>query len=194
MGAPTKGFVLSAFKAAIVGIVAYVSVFVFRLGWFIPVIVLLGAVVALLVTAGERRASRRQALRGGVAILSYVFVTSALFWVLTGQVSYRTFEVTWHDYGSANHSGESEVFLEFSGFPGNGVGMYSNALRAHLASTGTPTTTVEFQMTSDNWCLRGFHEVRIGSLRDLSTLPRSGGYARGGSTPSPWEPTHWWCR
>jgi len=183
---------LAAVKATTVGVAMYVSVFAFRLGWFIPVVVLVGAVVVWAVTAGERRIGPRRTVEV-VALLSYLLATAALFWALTSNVSHRTFTVTWHDLGKANFTGESEIFLEFSGFPGHGVGMYSNALRDHLIGSGAPTTTVEFQMTSDNGCLRGFREVRIGRLTDLSKLPRVSGYARGGSAPGPWESNHWWC-
>lgn len=194
MGTPTRTFALAAVKATMVGVTAYVSVFVFRLGWFIPLVVIAGAVAAWVVTGSERRASVNRIVVGVVALLSYLLTTMALFWALTDQVSYRTLAVTWHDQGKANHTAESEIFLEFSDFPGHGVGMYSNALRDYLAAGGARTTTVEFEVTSDNWCLRGFHEVRIGSLTDLSKLPRADGYARGGDGKSPWESSHWWCR
>lgn len=165
MGTPTTTFARVAVKATMVGVTTYVSVFVFRLGWFISLVAIVGAVSAWVVTGSERRASSNRTVVGVVALLFYVLTTMALSWALTGQVSYRTLAVTWHDQGKANHTAESEIFLEFSDFPGHGVSMYSNALRDHLAAGGSRETTVEFEVTSDNWCLRGFHEVRIGSLR-----------------------------
>jgi len=176
-----------------VGVTTYASVFIFRLGWFIPLVVIAGAVAAWVFTGSQRRASLNRTIVGAVALLSYLLTTMALFWALTNQVSYRTLAVTWHDQCKANHTAESEIFLEFSDFPGHGVGTYSNALRDHLAAGGSRDTTVEFEVTSDNWCLRGFREVRIG-LTDFSRLPRSGGYSRGVDGKSPWESGHWWCR
>jgi hypothetical protein len=184
----------AAFKAAMVAVTAYVSMSVFRLGYFIPIVVIAGAGAAWVVTRNERRATLNGTVVSAVTLLSYLLATIVLFWGLTGQVSYRTLAVTWHDRGRENHTAESEIFLEFSDFPGHGVGIYSNALRDHLNAVGSRETTVDFEVTSDNWCLRGFHEVGIGSLRDLSMLRRAGGYSRGGDGKSPWESSYWWCR
>jgi hypothetical protein len=194
MSTPTRTFARAAVKATMVGVTTYISVFVFRLGWFIPLVVIAGAVVAWVVTGSERRASLNGTVVGVVALLSYLLTAMALFWSLMGQVSYRTLAVTWHDQGKANHTSQSEIFLNFTDFPGHGVSRYSNALRDHLAAGGSRETTVEFEVTSDNWCFRGFHEVRIGGT-DLSTLPGIGGdYSVSGDGKGPWESGHWWCR
>ncbi len=177
-----------------VSVTAYLSMWVFRLGYFIPLVVIAGAGAVWLVTSSERRASLNWAVVGAVALLSYLLATMALFGSLTDQVSYRTLAVIWHDQGNHNHTTESEIFLEFSDFPGQGERMYSNALRDHLAASGSRETTVEFRVTSDNWCFRGYRVVRIGSLRDLRPLHSGGGYSIGGDGKSPWESSHWWCR
>jgi hypothetical protein len=187
--------VFAAIKGAAVGAAAFACVFVFRLGFFIPIVVLLGALAALAITTRERRASRRPSRIVAVAVISFALATSALYGALTNQVSRRAFEMTWSDNGSANRYGDSEVVLEFAKFPGNSVGMFSTPLRDHLSASGGTRTEVEFEVVSDVWCVRGFHEVRIGDLADLSKLKRAGGYARRiGSAPSPWGPRHWWCQ
>ena len=115
-----KPVAIAVAKAALVALATYLSVFVFRLGWFIPLVVTGGAVAASLLTGGERRASSYPLAIGIVVVVSYLLMTIALFAALTDQVSYRTFAVAWHDKGKDNHTGESEIFLEFSDFLGMG--------------------------------------------------------------------------
>src|SRR5438128_723806 len=88
-------------------------------------------------------------------------------------------------------AGEPEVVLEFVDFPGNVIGMYSTDLRDHLAGQGSGRVNVEFEVTRDLWCTRGFHENKIGTL---ASWRYSDAYAgASGNAPSPWGPTHWWC-
>jgi len=112
-----RTFARAAVKATMVAVTTYVSVFTFRLGWFIPFVVFAGAVAAWVVTRTERRVSSNAALLAIVAMTSYLLVIVSLFSALTGQVSYRTFPVTWHDQGPANYTGQAEIYLESKIFP-----------------------------------------------------------------------------
>ena len=185
----------AAIKGAVVGAATFSCAFVFRLGFFIPIVVLFGALITAVSTTREQRASRRRVKVVTVAVTAYALTILALFGGLTNQVSRRAFEMTWHDNGSANSFGESEIVFEFAEFPGNSIGMFSTPLRDHLLASGGTRTEVEFEVVSDLWCVRGFDETRIGDLANLSGLKRAGGYARtSDGAPTPWGPQHWWCR
>jgi len=179
---------------AAAGCLLFLAVFVFRLGLLLLFVVPIGAALVAAITFLIERRSGQRGLAIAVAVLSYAVITATLFYTLTDQRSRRTFRMTWHD-GPGSQRGESEVVLEFMDAPGNRVGIYSTALRDHLLATGERRTNVEFEVVSDAWCLRGFHEVRIGDLADLSKLKRVGGYAsRTGDAKSPWGSQRWWCR
>ena len=79
MGTPTRTFALAAVKATMVGVTTCVAVFVFRLGWFIPLVVIAGAGAAWVVTGSERRAGLSRTVVGVVALLCYLLTTMALF-------------------------------------------------------------------------------------------------------------------
>lgn len=186
----------AAAKGAAVAIGLFICLFVFRLAFFAAIVVLVGVFMTLLVTRRERRVSHLGIRVSGLALAAYGVTMLALYGALTGQHSRRTFEMTWHDNGTANDTGDSEIVFDFVAFPGHSVGVYSTVLRDHLVAKGGTRTEIEFETTAALWCVRGFHEVRIGDLADLRGLKRSGGYyARGsGVGRSPWDSRHWWCR
>lgn len=145
-----------------------------------------------------------------MAVASYLLLTIVLWGGLTDQVSNRTFDMTWRATGSANQAGQAEVRLEFSGYPGHFVDVYGSALRDHLIRRGADRIPVEFQVVSDLWCMRGFHEVRIdhqepgqiywtagasGSFSPTVMFDHRGEIPVEINRPSgPWETPHWWCR
>jgi len=186
-------FASAVVKGAATGCVLFVAVVGFRLGPLLVFIAPLGAAVVAAITLRDQRRSGQSGFGIVLAVLSYAVVTATLFYTLTNQRSRRTFQMTWRD-GPGSRLGESEVVLEFTDAPGHRVGIYSTALRDHLLATGTAHTEVEFEVVSDVWCLRGFHEVRIGDLDDLSRLKRIGGYASStGHVQPPWGSPRWWC-
>lgn len=184
-----------AVQAAIIAIAFLLAIFVFRLGWFFPIVAAVGAGVAVL-GAGRWRGQRgNRAAAKVVALVSYTLVFATLVWTCVGQRSERTLRAAWHDRGADNSFQEAEVFLEFVDFPGHGVGVYSTALRDQLAEVGTESIQIDFVVTADLGCVRGFHHVRIGHLADSAVINGRGGYAQGGhSGASPWRSDLWWCR
>lgn len=187
-------FGVAVIKAAVVAVAMYVAMSVFRLGWFIPWVVLVGAVIVVAITRKPRLASFWNVTRAGLALLVYLLVTWALFFLLTEQVSHRTYAVTWHDYGAANEIGESEIFLEIHGFPGHGVGFFSDDLRMHLASSGTAEASVEFEVLSENGCVLTHRVLSISGFEDQRVFSQRDSYARSGNRPSPWSSRYLWCR
>jgi hypothetical protein len=180
-------------KGAAVALALFFGTFLFRIGFLLPIIMFAGVITSIAITLKDQRVSKLGGVVAIIAVVAYATVAVLLFVLLTNQLSRRTFEMTWED-GPGKQRGESEVVLEFAQFPGNRIGIYSNELREHLLGTRNVRTEVEFEVVSDLWCVRGFHEVRIGDLTDLSKLSRVGGYSRGaGNRVSPWGRRPFWC-
>jgi hypothetical protein len=187
-----RNWLAPAIQAAIVAVAFFAAVFIFRLGWFFPLVAAVGAAVAVQIAIRWRGPRSSRATAGVGAFSSYIFVFASLVWALVGQSSSRTFDAVWQDRGAGNPYQEAEVFLELVEFPGHGIGVYSTALRDQLAEVGNAPTQIEFVVTSDLGCVRGFRHVRIGSVADPAVINGRGGYARGSS--SSWASDSWWCR
>jgi hypothetical protein len=122
-------------------------------------------------------------------------VFALLVWGLVGNQSVRYFQATWQDHGVSSSRQETEVFLEFVEYPGHGIGVYSTALRDRLTADGAASVRIDFAVTSDLGCVRGFRQIRIGDIVDPAVINGKGGYARGGqAVRSPWASDFWWCR
>jgi hypothetical protein len=182
--------IAAAFRGVAVAGIAFVCAWVFRLGLMLPIVGLLGAVLAAGVAAGHRPRS----LAIAVAVTMYVVMTAVLYRGVTNQVSNRTFEMTWRETGSRNAAGEAGLRLEFAAHPGNYVDVYGSALRDYLTQQGAERVPVEFQVTSDLWCVRGFNEFRIAGRTALDVYWISVGAGSVQGSTSPWGVRHWWCR
>lgn len=100
--------------------------------------------------------------------------------------------MTWRESGSTNPSGQIGLRLEFAEFPGNYMIVYGSALRQHLDQRGLNPVPVEFEVTSDLWCVRGFKDLRIDGRTAREVYWTGGGAGSDGSL-SPWGARHWWC-
>jgi hypothetical protein len=181
---------VAAVQGAIVATVGLLIGFVFRLGFLLPIVWLIGALVTIwlaAMTGGGRRAV-------AVAVASYAIVTIILFYGPTNQQTSRTFEMTWRATGGSNEFRQPELRLEFAAFPGNYVLVYSSALADHLKQTGSATVPVDFIVHSDYWCVGSFELIRINGrgVQELRWLLGAVGSEQGSA--SPWGTLHWWCR
>src|SRR5262245_52243933 len=113
-----KSFALAAIKGVLTGLLFFAAVFIVRLGYFLPIVLPLGAAVAAVATRAEQRLSGRRAAVMGVAVLAYALVMALLFWTLTNQTSRATLRMNWH-VGPETRDGDAEVVFEFVDFPGN---------------------------------------------------------------------------
>lgn len=173
---------------------AFACIVLFRLGWFLVIIIPVGALLSAAVVGRIYRHNRRlvATFAIGMAILSYGSTFTLLWRTLTNQVSHRTFAMTWHVRDDPS-GGRAEVAFEFVDFPGNTIGWYSTALRDHLTASRSSRTDVEFEVQSDAGCVRSFREVRIGDIKDLSNVPHLYGFSSFQGAASPWGPRWWWC-
>ncbi len=178
----------AALRGMAVAVSGFACVWLFRLGYFLPIVQILGGFVAALIVVAKT--PRRLAISAAVA--SYTVITLVLYLGLTNQVTNRTFDMTWRESGSTNPSGQTGLRLEFAEFPGNYVIVYGSALRQHLDQRGLNRVPVEFEVTSDLWCVRGYHEVRIDGRTPREVHWTGGGSGSDGSL-SPWGSRHWWC-
>ncbi len=107
----------SAIQGAVVAVAFFAAVVVFRLGWFFPIVAVVGAAVAAMVAArwGESQGCRIG--RIALALGSYALVFAILVWALVGHQSVRTFQATWQDHGVGNFRQDAEVFFEFVDYP-----------------------------------------------------------------------------
>jgi len=167
----------------------YVASFYLRLGFFLPAVYAVGAVVAVAVTARQWRGSRPWLGAAGVFI-GYVALQLGVFAALTTE-SREELDMTWREEPADGPGSGREIVLEFEDSPGSYIGIYSDRLAEYLAETGDAAVRVEFELTRDFGCLRGFHETRIGRLTSWTT--GGSGYAgsRGGAQ-LPWTDP-WWC-
>lgn len=185
----------SAILAAVVAGVCFASIVVFRLGWFFPIVAVAGSVVAavLAVRWGASQGSRFGTI--ACTLGSYVVVFAFLVWALVGHESVRSFQATWQDHGVDIARQEADVFIEFVDYPGHGIGVYSTTLRDRLAADGSRSVRIDFAVTTDLGCVRGFRHIRIGDIADPAVINGKGGYARGAPPArSPWVSNFWWCR
>jgi hypothetical protein len=118
----SRCFAVSAIKGAVIATGLFVCVFVFRLGFFVPVVVLFGAWLAAATTVRQQNASRARGAMLAVAVTFYALTTIAVYAGLTNQVSRRLIQTTWRDCGAANSYGESEVVFDFADFPATALG------------------------------------------------------------------------
>jgi hypothetical protein len=180
-------------RAAAIAVLTFLCIAVFRLGWFIPLVLALGAIVAVLFAARPSWTAGRRTGPTVVALLVYGLAAVLQFQVLVGRTTQHSLEAVWHDKGSGNPHGEVEVFLEFVAYPGSGIGVYSTALRDELAGGGQRVVSVDFVVTADLGCTRGFRHVRIGPVTDSGILFGKSSYSRRGGGGSPWAAGWWWC-
>src|SRR6187455_558190 len=91
-----KGFASAAIKGVLTSCLFFATVFIVRLGYFLPIVLPLGAGLAAVVTRGEQRLSGRRAAVIGVAVLAYTLAMALLFRTLTNQTSRETLRMNWH--------------------------------------------------------------------------------------------------
>jgi len=185
----------SAIQGAVVAVAFFAAVVVFRLGWFFPIVAVVGAAVAAMVAArwGESQGCRIG--RIALALGSYALVFAILVWALVGHQSVRTFQATWQDHGVGNFRQDAEVFFEFVDYPQPRYWGVLDSPSRPLAADGTASVQIDFLVTSDLGCVRGFRHVRIGDIVDPAVINGNGGYSRGGqSVRSPWASDFWWCQ
>ena len=185
---------VAALQGAVIAAAAFGCTWLFRLGYFLPIVWGVGALAATFVALTTHREAAQSPMKILVAVSSYVLLTVVLYRGLTDQVSNRTFNMTWRAIGSANQAGEDQVRLEFSEYPGNFVDVYGSDLREYLTRRSADSVPVEFRVTSDLWCVRGFNVVHIDeqSSHDVYWISGGSGSSTNGSA-WPWGRVHWWC-
>jgi len=179
-------------KVAALVVILQLVLFYLRLGyfpWLIWGIWGIGLIAGLAVTKPQWEASWQPPL----AIVGVIVAYATCIWISwLGMFDNKTrtvFQMRWEDRGVANDFKESEVVLSFVDYPGNHVGIFSNELAGYLRTRGTQPVEVEFELTKDLGCMRGFHEVRVGELASWKSV---GGYAGGrGDSESPWKDPPW---
>jgi len=170
--------------------VIYVLSFYLRLGLLMPGVLGVGALSSLAATAGEWRRAKPSPLAAVGVVIAYLAVQAAVFSVLTTE-SLVERSMSWHIRTPSAETRGPEVVLEFEDAPGNYVALYSAQVADYLRSSGFDRVDVQFSLTRDLGCLRGFRETRIGTLVSWET--NSGGYSGAvGTSESPWT-NPWWC-
>ena len=183
-------------RGAVFAAAFFAAIVVFRLGWFFLIVIVVGAVAAVMVEArlGPTDADGSKVGAIAAALGSYLVVFAILVGALGAHQSVRSLQATWQVRETVHSSREAEVFLEFVDYPSHGIGVYSTALRDRLAAGGAMLVPIEFSVTSDLGCIRGFRPIRIGEIVDPSVINGKGWYARGGqAAASPWARDFWWC-
>jgi len=181
---------MAGLKLSILAVVLYVAAFYLRLGYFLPAVYGVGAVLALAVTAPQWRGAPSAVVAATAIALVYLPIQFALFSAMTTE-SRGEFSMGWHEEPGDGVQLGREIVLEFDDFPGNYVGIYSTEVAEYLAGTGDPSVGVELSVTRDFGCFRGFHETRIGSLTSWATSG-FGYFGSAGADRSPWTDP-WWC-
>lgn len=187
---PTAGILA---RTSLVVCVVVLAIFYLRLGWFLILIWPLGAALALWVSRREIRAHYSRVLAVAIALVAYVATAIGLWQTLVGRESTEVFGMAWLSKGDRGESREAEIVLEFERFPGRYVGMYSNRLRDHLQAAQRRSVEVEFVVTRDFGCTRGFHVTRVGEFTAMRSV--RGGYSGqvGVGGVSPFGEAPWWC-
>ena len=170
----------------------------FRLGYQIPIILIVGLVLTMLLTKSDQANLNRQYVAPLFVTVSYLLI----FWLtwlifiayeIPRTYTQRTHAMTWENKGKKNHTGESEVVFQFVDHPGNYHGVYSNNIAKYLEDLLTPRIDLKFEISRDFGCWNGYRVVQIGGL---SQVVSRDGYARDEGVPkqSPWDEFYekWW--
>ena len=192
-----KKTAITLLKLFVLAFLLHLAIFYFRLAWFVPLIWLAGLFFAFFITK-DYLVEHRKIAAIPVILFGYAFSIVIVWNVFFDQKSHETFQMTWGEKGSSNQYSQSEVVLRFSNYPDHSVGIFSDDLRNYLNSyskkEGQVEVQVTFEVTSDFWCMRGFHEERIGELEHWKSADGSFASRAEGATmgPYPW-PERWWC-
>jgi hypothetical protein len=178
----------------------FLAMFVFRLGYFVVLVIPAGALcAAILALVRPARGTLARVVAAVAAIVSYSATTAALYVTTVGQETSRTYVATWRPGSGERSEKDILAVLEFLEAPGFQLRTTSTEMRDYLVSTGTNQVEVEIVLTSDLWCVRGFHVARVGDrTRDLNfgaSWSSLGSLNR--KSPhlvSPWDPEPSWCR
>lgn len=184
-----RRIVFAALEVVALAVAVYLAAFYFHLGWFLPWVYVAGVVLAVVITRPQWK-GHRFSLVGALVVAPAYSGVHALIFTNTTTRSHETFVMRWSVVPPRHAEQQAEVALEFVQYPGNHVGIYSDALRSYLTSTGSDTVRVVFEVTRDIGCVRGYHEERIGTLTFWLSGFAYGG--RVGDAPSPWSDP-WWC-
>ena len=186
---PREPVVLAVKLIAVATAVAIGSLYL-ELGPLMPIMYGVGLAIALAVSAKQWRSFSRPVVAFAVVSLGYLTMQAVGTALLTTE-STVTHDMTWRIDPPPPGSTLPEVLLDFVQQPGNTVAIRSSDIADHLRSSESGTVAVEFAVTRDLGCLRGFHATRIGSLDSWRSGP--GGYAgTRGDAASPWADP-WWC-
>ncbi len=175
-------------RVVAVAIVMFLAIFYLKLGYFIILLLPLGAPVAVVLTRKQRAAYPpiRSAL---VASLGYC-VATAVIWSAAIQRRDEMREVLW-EVLQPHGRREPEVRLHLGG--GHYVLSHSAELGSYLQSQSNRTVAVSLPVTRILGCLERVGPPRI---EGWGVAPLGGygvgGYGAGSGT-GPWEEP-WWCR
>lgn len=180
-------------KLFILSLLLHLCMFYFRLGYFLMVIWPFGLFIGLFLTKSYWKKTGPRFVKFLFVLLGYIFSTGLIWIIFIDQKTVQTYPMIWEDKGMSDHYKETEILLSFTQFPQYFVGIYSNQISNYLHSQDKNLVNVTFEITSDFWCPRGTHEIKIGELSSWDFADgysgQSGNYDR---NSTPW-PTHWWC-
>lgn len=186
----TLGLAAVVLKLITLAVLLYLVSFYLRLGLVLPLVCVVGAVLAVVVTAPQWKTAAAPRLFGsGVAAVS-IACQICVFALMTTE-SVERFWMRPGVTGTLQAAQAGEVVLEFEDFRGNIVALYSDQVADYLAASGQDRVEVEFVVTRDSGCLRGFHETRIGILTSWTTSSAGHFGSSDGAAP-PWSDP-WWC-
>jgi len=179
-------------RTTLLAVALALAVYYFSLGWFLPVVWAVGAVLALALSRREGGERWPRLARGAFIVAVYAVMTVAVWQTLFGRRQTVGHEMMIENRGRANSFGEDEVVLHFASHPAQHVGLYSNELGEYLTRRGRRSVRVDFEVTRDLGCFRGFRATRIDTLR--AWRERFGYSGATGDAPPPWRTDPAWCR
>ncbi len=150
---------------------------------------IVGLICAVRMTRPEWKISGRKSVYLVFVVIVYALLTVSMQKVFIDQKSYRYFEMTWIDNGTVNNFQKAHIVLDFSDYPGNYLGIYSNELANYLHQTSEKTIDVRLEISSDLGCLHGLQATQIGELTHWDSW---WSYADVEGPSSPFV-GHWWC-
>ena len=164
--------------------------FYLDLGYYFPALVGIGALPGLAVTSPEWKRASLPLAAAGAVVTGYALMHVVVLRAGTSETLVDR-PMSWSVRSAPSESRGPEVVLEFEDAPGNLVGFYSVQLADYLRSTAQDRLDVEFAVTRDFGCLRGFHATRVGALSSWEA--GAAGYAGSSGTAGPAWPDPWWC-
>ena len=186
-----KNIILIISEPIILGFLTVYSIYVLRLGYFIPIVFGIAFIIACSL-AYFRWLPKIDRLRlnklVSLAILVGIYISSVVgTWKLCVDVQRMvTFPMTWtFEEPSQEWPKSKHIVLRFKDFPNHKVGIYSQDLGKYLDSQETKYVDVTFRTKWDFGQFRSYYQIKIGDLENWQSDWGYGG-CDGEYEPSPW--------